>query len=35
MCAVQSETVSHLESFPVMKQDMERLCFNGERETRK
>lgn len=31
-CAVQSETVTHLKSFPIMKQDMERLCFNGERE---
>ena len=30
--AAQSETVTHLESFPIMKQDMERLCFNGERE---
>lgn len=30
--AAQSETVTHLESFPVMKQDIERLCFNGEGE---
>lgn len=25
-------TVAHSESFPIMKQDMERLCFNGEIE---
>lgn len=31
-CAAQSESVTQLESFPIMKQDMERLCFNGERE---
>lgn len=33
MCAVQTETVTHLESFPIMKQDTQRLYFNGERET--
>lgn len=31
-CAAQSESVTQFESFPIMKQDMERLCFNGERE---
>lgn len=30
---LQSETVTHLESFPIIKQDRERFCFNGERES--
>lgn len=29
---MQSETATHLDSFPIMKHDMERLYFNGERE---